>query len=182
MSGLSNVIGGFGDELEKGVKNQLQVTSQAIKAQFVPQQQSQMSQSDTGSHEAGSSGQQSTMDPAIQEFVKDMYGSSKGQTQKHGFPNDVEKNKFVQEKIKQGMKPEDAAKLESLRKKLHDETYYFPLTQRKPIEVAQQEEEQKKEQEKMQELQEKEEKKKKNAPIAVQMGAMRAEKFPGASG
>jgi hypothetical protein len=187
MPNLSGMLGDFEESIERGVKQQLKSTGQAVTSQLNPMQsaQSQPASADAGTNEqAGVGGAQSPSqsDPATQEFVKNMYAPSNHQ-QPHGMSDPKQQpSQFVQQQIQNGKTPEEAAKLEQLRKKLHDETYYIPLTQRKPHEAEQKEEEQVKEQEKMAKLEELEEKKKKDQPIALKMATQTAETFRGASG
>ncbi|MBI4084555.1 MAG: hypothetical protein HY431_01475 [Candidatus Levybacteria bacterium] len=188
-----SVLGSFEEGIEKGVKRQFKHTAQAVKGQFSSQktQQSQSGQTqDSGTNEqaagAAQQGQQQpTTDQFAKEFIEDMYASTANNQQP---TNDGQQtgNKqpsaYFQQLTQKGYTPEEAQKLESLRKKLHDETYYIPLTKRQP----QQEEErpaEKVEREKMEELQHEDEKKKKEPPpLAVQMASNKAERFPGVSG
>jgi hypothetical protein len=117
--------------------------------------------------------------------VKDLYAPTSDKQQVTGDTKQGESgepSEFVKEQLEAGKTPEEAMQMQSLRKKLHDEVYYVPLTQRKTHEQEVKEEEQVKEQKKMEDLQSEEEKKQKDQPIAVQMGANKAERFPGASG
>lgn len=184
-------LGQFQDEIEKGAKRQFKLTAQATKQQFVSQkQQSQSGAQGAGTNEQGGHQQQQGQNPQQQdqftkEFIQDMYAPTSGQ-QAHGFspsdPSGKQPSQFFKAQMQQGKSPEEAQKLESLRKRLHDEVYYLPLTQRK----QQQQEErptEKVEREKMEDLQ-LEDQKKKDAPppLAVQMAKNKAEQFPGVSG
>lgn len=198
-------FGGFGevlDEIEKnvkqGVKQQVKSTVQAAKTQVGQKASSSQgstghpnasagadASSEAGTNEAAQSGSQQPLqsDQATKDFVKDLYGPSTQQPHSVGQAGKgQQQSKFFQKQIAQGKTPEEAQRIEALRKRLHDETYYIPLTRRKPTEVEHKEEEQGKEQEKMQELQATDEKKKNETPLAVRMGSQRAEKYPGASG
>lgn len=181
---MNSLKGLFEDSIEKveeGVKSQAKVVVQSTKSQVTGGQQ-QTAAPDHGTNEAAQADpSQQASKQATEEFVKDLYAPSQNN---HAASQGDQKqpSQFVQDQIKDGKTPEEAMKLEALRKKLHDEVYYIPLTQRKSHEQEVKEEEQKEEQKKMEDLQTEEEKKKKEQPIAVQMGANRAERFPGASG
>lgn len=171
------------EKVEEGVKTQAKVTAQSAKGQVTG---NVSAHSDQGTNEAGQTNpnQQTQSDQkATEDFVKELYApGNKQQVTSNKNGEEKESSEFFKDQIEEGKTPEEAAKMEALRKKLHDEVYYLPLTQRKPHEVEQKEEEQKEEAKKMEELQKEDEKKKKEQPIAVQMGANRAERFPGASG
>lgn len=113
----------------------------------------------------------------VQDFVKDLYGAKKpGSTTPHSNP----KTPVDPAKTQTAKTPEEAAKLESLRRELHSD-YYQKLThpqrseELRPAEKI--EEEKKKE---MIELSEKEAKK--PAPLAVTRAQNKAEQFRGVSG
>ncbi len=193
---IGKVLGNFEDEIEKGVKRQFKQTAQAVKGQFSSQKPSSAQPSGgqaTGSTDVGTSeqgggtqqSQQSTTDQFAKEFIEDMYAPTANNQQP---TNDGQQtgNKqpsaYFQQLTQKGKTPDEAQKLEALRKKLHEEMYYIPLTKRQ----QRQEEErpaEKVEREKMEELKLEDEKKKKEPPpLAVQMAAQKAEKFPGVSG
>jgi hypothetical protein len=178
-----NIKGALEDTIEKveeGVVSQAKTITQSAKGQITGNTSRQAS-SDHGTNESGHgvSVQQSHADQqANRDFVKDLYAPS----EQSGSGGKKEPSEFVKDQLEAGKTPEEAMQLQSLRKKLHDETYYIPLTQRKSHEQEVQEEEQKKEEQQMEDLQKDEEKKQKDQPIAVQMGANKAERFPGASG
>lgn len=185
---IKNAIGGFQDELEKNVKSQVKQVQQGVVQQVLPQKQQQAPQ-DAGTNEHGggaaqhAGGQPHQQDQFTKEFIEDMYAPSNPH-QQHGMSagNQKQPSQFLQNQMKQGKTVNEAQALEALRKQLHYEVYYIPLTKRR----GPQEEErptEKVEREKMEELQLEEEKKRDAPPpLAVQMGAQRAEKFPGASG
>lgn len=127
------------------------------------------------------------------DMVRDMYAPSESQNsnlksqnsgeQENGEATESQKaaSKFIQEKIEDGMTPEEAQKIYSLRRQLHNE-YYQKLinySKQQPEERTAEKVEKEKEEDARMNL---EEQKKKDTPIAVQMGANRTEKFPGASG
>lgn len=194
---IGKVLGNFEDEVEKNVKRQFKQTAQAIKGQVSPQKSSPANTSggkastDSGTNEQGGGGQAQNQQPATdqfaQEFIEDLYAPSDPQAAaQYGYgtqidPSGKQPSQFFKAQIQQGKTPDEAAQLEALRKKLHDEVYYIPLTRRQ-----QQEEErptEKIEREKMEELQHDDEKKKKEPPpLAVQMATNKAERFPGVSG
>ncbi len=193
---IGKALGNFEDEIEKEVKRQFKQTAQAVKGQFVStNKQTQgpaTGATDAGTNEQGGQAQQQGQQPATdqfaKEFIEDMYAPSDPQAaQQHGYggqvdPSGKKPSKFFQQQIQQGKTPDEAQQLEVLRKKLHDEVYYIPLTKRQ----QRQEEErpaEKVEREKMEELKlEDEKKKKKPPPLAVQMASNKAEQFPGVSG
>lgn len=197
---ISKVLGTFEEEIEKGAKRQFKQTAQAVKGQFSTQKPSSSAQAsggkastDTGANEQGggakTQGQQPATDQFAQEFIEDLYapsdpsssaplsGASDGQATSGKQPS-----VYFQQQVQKGYTPEEAQKLESLRKRLHDEVYYIPLTRRQ----QQQEEErpaEKVEREKMEELQHDDDKKKHEPPpLDVQMATNKAERFPGVSG
>lgn len=172
------------ENLEKGFTGQVKTTAKAVGSQFAPLNQSsqQHAQSDQGTSEAGQhSGQwQQQSDQATEDVVNSFYAPS--QAHKGAEGEGKEASEYVKEHVEKGMEVEEAVKLESLRKKLHDETYYIPLTKRKTFEEEHKEEEQEKEQEKKMDELQLEDKKKKDDDIAIQQSQQRTEKFPGASG
>lgn len=192
-------IGFFDDaleQLEEGVKQQAKAAVQSFGSQtgVQAQQQSQQSQSPqpqqapsdiggSGTNESAKNDPSQMPHAVTDEATKHMVSELYEPSVENMSPEEQAKlSELAKQKLRDGFTPEEIQSLEALRKKLHDETYYIPLTQRKPHEVGQHEEEQKKEEEKMEDLQKKEEKKQKNQPMDVQMGANRAERFPGASG
>lgn len=198
---VKSVLGSFEEGIEKGVKRQFKQTAQTVKGQFSTQKPSPSAQpsdgqaasgTDTGTSEQGGQaqqqGQQATTDQFAQEFIEDLYAPSDPHVaQQYGYgtqpdPSGKQPSAFFQQQIQNGLTPEEAQKLESLRKKIHDEVYYIPLTRRQ----QQQEEErpaEKVEREKMEELQHDDEKKKHEPPpLAVQMATNKTERFPGVSG
>jgi hypothetical protein len=182
MNGLKGFLEDTVEKVEEGVKSQAQAVVQSTKGQVTGGQQA--TSSDHGTNEAATTDpSQQIAKQATKDFVKELYAPSDHQGAGNtGEGSAKEPSEFVKEQLEKGTVPDEAMKLEALRKKLHDEVYYVPLTQRKPHEVEQKEEEQKKEQEKMEALENEEEKKKKDRPIAVQMADSRTERFPGASG
>ncbi|MCL6096850.1 MAG: hypothetical protein M1444_04200 [Patescibacteria group bacterium] len=126
---------------------------------------------------AAVSDQQTVSDKAqTEELVKELYAPSKPQNAKN--PQSSQNPASA----KSQPKPEEQARLASIRQKLHDEVYYEPLIQGQK---ARQEERpaEKVEKEKKQELQDLQQKEaKKPPPIAVQRAQQTAEKFRGVSG
>ena len=184
MSGIKGLLDEGFEKVEKGISDQIKSTAQAVKGQVAV---AKSNTSDNGTNEAAMqqaiTGQGS--DQSTKDLVKELYAPSKQQTasnQQQGSAEGEEPSEFVKELIAEGKTPEEAMQMQSLRKKLHDEVYYTPLTQRKTHEQEVQEEEQKEEEKKMEDLKKEEEKKEKERPMAVQMAADRAERFPGASG
>jgi hypothetical protein len=181
------------EQLEDGVsqvKQQVKQAPQSI-ANSVVSQVTGKTSSDKGSNEAGQSDthqQQAHQQQSNEDFVKELYGPSENNAKSHAdgegkAPTERQKAaaEYIQEKVEGGMTPEEAQKLQSLRNKLHQEYYQKLISyeQPKPEERKADKMEKEKEQDEMREL---EEQKKKDAPIAVQMGANKAEQFPGASG
>lgn len=194
-------LGSFVDEglenLEKGikqaVKQQVQATVQSVKSQTTGANVASASQA-AGANESASNlpvQQQGTpqsnrargdTDAATKDVVNSFYAPT-NPDEKHGMSGKAKKpSEFFEKQIKEGKTPEEAVKLESLRKKLHDETYYIPLTQRKPQEEEQEEEEQKEKVEKMEELKLEEEKKEQDDDVALRQATHKTEQNPGASG
>jgi uncharacterized protein YjbJ (UPF0337 family) len=134
------------------------------------------SSSQTGADETRSTvsdNQQSADDKVqVEELVKDLYAPSKPQnTQNLQDPS----------LVKSQSKPEEQAKLASVRQKLHDEVYYDPLVNpAKPQEERPAEKVENEKKQEMTDLQQKEAKK--PAPVAVQRAQQTAEKFRGVSG
>ncbi len=112
-----------------------------------------------------------------QDFVKDLYGAKKpGSTPAHP----TSKTPVDPTKLQNAKTPEEAEKLESLRRELHSD-YYQKLThpdKQQELRPAEKVEEEKKKE--MIELQEKEAKK--PAPLSVQRAQNKAEQFRGVSG
>ncbi|MBI4080827.1 MAG: hypothetical protein HY430_03610 [Candidatus Levybacteria bacterium] len=188
---LENVEKNVKQAVKQGVKQQVKAIAQSAKGQFTTSGQAQAADGGSGTNEAA---QQSFgaaqdanahSDQATKDFVNELYAPSNNNqqlTNNSQQGGNKQPSQFVQNQVKSGKTPEEAQQLEALRKRLHDETYYIPLTRRKPQEQEQQEEQQKKEEEKMEQLQVEDKKKQKDQPIAVQMGQQHAEKYPGASG
>jgi len=192
-------IGFFDDaleQIEEGVKQQAKAAVQSLgsqtgvgaqqQTQHAAPQPSQHMPSDFGGSGTNEAAQNDpsqmphgVTDEATKQVVSDFYKPS---VENMSPEEQAKLSELAKQKLRDGYTPEEIQSLEALRKRLHDETYYIPLTQRKPHEVEQHEEEQKKEEEKMEDLQKAEEKKQNNQPMDVQMGANRAERFPGASG
>lgn len=191
------------EQLEGGVS---QVQQQAKKApsdiaNAVISQVTGKSSTDSGSNEVAQAKvkaqvqqqQQAASHQANEDMVKELYAptgdKASGQSESQESHESKEKStesqkaasKFIQEKIEEGMSPDEAQKLYSLRRQLHNEYYQKLINYKKgqPEErVAEKVEKEKEEDDRMN----LEEQKKKDTPIAVQMGANRTEKFPGASG
>lgn len=181
------IIGDFEEGMERAVKRQFKLTKQAVQSQFISSNKQQThgqaaSVQDAGTNEQGGQVQQGQQQPATdqfaKEFIQDMYAPTANNQQ----TGNKQPSAYFQQLTQKGYTPEEAQKLEALRKKLHDEMYYIPLTKRQ----QRQEEErpaEKVEREKMEELQHEDEKKKKEPPpLAVQMASNKAERFPGVSG
>lgn len=191
MVNIKKVLDEGIENLEKGAVQQVKATAKAISGQAGAGQGNKPGQSDPGtSEDASHAAQQSTpqSDQATKDEVAAFYAPSNPNEQ-HGlspqpaFGKDTkEPSDFFKKQLEEGKTPEEAAKLEALRKKLHDEEYYIPLTQRKPAEEEQKEEEQVKEEEKMEELKVEDKKKKQDDDIAIKQAQQKTEKFPGASG
>lgn len=181
------------ENLEKGLSQQAKATVKAVAGQAGVSQGSQSQVSDQGSNEAAVQAAQQAQQAAIQsdeatrEEVAAFYAPS-NPNEKHGLSPQPESggdakepSDFFKKQLDAGKTPEEAAQLEALRKKLHDEDYFIPLTERKPAEEEQEEEKKEEEQEKMEELQVKEQKKKQDDEV-IKQSQQKTEKFPGASG
>lgn len=181
------------ENLEKGIAQQAKATVKAVAGQTGVTKGTQSQASDQGSNEAAmqaaQQAQQATVqsDEATREEVAAFYAPS-NPNEKHGLSPQPESgveakepSDFFKKQLEEGKSPEEAMQLEALRKKLHDEEYFIPLTQRKPAEEEQEEEKKEEEQEKMEELQVKEQKKKQDDE-AIKQSQQKTEKFPGASG
>lgn len=179
MSQLKQFAEDSFEKVEKGLQSQLKTVAQSVKGQVAGSQQAPSDQQQLSPEQ--------TQEIALkkqkaEKATADMWQQILAPSNPQEGKAKEEPSAYQQKLVAEGKSPEEIQQLLSLRKKLHDETYYIPLTQRKPHVVEQKEEEQKKENEKMESLQKDEEKKKKGQSIAVQMGANRAEQFPGASG
>lgn len=173
------------ENLEKGFGQQVKATVKAVAGQAGAGQNSQTQASDHGADQSAAQAAQS--DQATREEVAAFYAPS-NPNEKHGLSPQPESgvetkepSDFFKKQLDAGKTPEEAAQLEALRKKLHDEDYFIPLTQRKPAEEEQEEEKKEEEQEKMEELQVKEQKKKQDDEV-IKQSQQKTEKFPGASG
>lgn len=172
---MTTIKGALEDTIEKveeGIASQAKAALQSTKGQVTGSTSQQAPVDHTTSESEKINAGQSTKD-----FVKGLYAPSDAPQ-----PENKEPSEFVKEQVEEGKTPQEAMQLQNLRKKLHDETYYVPLTQRKSHEQEVHEEEQKKEDQKMEDLQKDDEEKQKKQPMAVTMGQNKAEQFPGASG
>lgn len=203
MSGKSWIDVGM-EQIEGGV-SQAKQKQQSTSGNIINAVVSQITgkSSDKGSNEAvqasahaqQQAAQKANLDSAArqanEEMVKELYAPSEQHetsNKQQGSNGSEEQNEsqkaaseFIQEKIEEGMTPEEAQKLYSLRRQLHSE-YYQKLTnygKQQPEERTADKVEKEKDQDDRMNL---DEQKKKDAPIAVTMGANRAEQFPGASG
>lgn len=110
-----------------------------------------------------------------EQFVKDLYASSSDGLNARQNTPDMLQNSTNQKSV------DEKQKLESLRKKLHDEVYYQPLINRPKTQEEVERPTEKVEREKMEDLQEKQ-KKEEEKPRAVHMAERKTEMFRGASG
>jgi len=198
MSGFGVMDKGI-EQLEEGfsqVKQQLKKAPSDVAGAVMSQVTGKSAKSGDGSvpnaaREQEAAQQQAGHESARQaneQMVKELYAPSmaKGDGLSDGegkeqTASQKAASEFIQGKMEDGMSADEAQKLYSLRKKLHQE-YYQKLTsyeQSRPEERTAEKVEKEKEQDDRMNL---EKQQKKDAPIAVQMGANRTEKFPGASG
>lgn len=119
-----------------------------------------------------------------EDFVKGLYGVDNSQAQN---PQDSQTaQKAVAQATGQNSKqsPEEQAKLESLRKKLHNETYYQPLITRQKTQEEVEKPKERVERLEMQDLQKKDEEKKKKAQqdVSLEREKTKTEAHRGVSG
>lgn len=194
----NRVIGGFEDAIESGqstikksTKNTAKDFANSTKNQ-VSGSQSQQTQSDQGTNEAGGSqnqNQSQMTDKDREEFLSNLYGKSDNKKNNSGSTNDPKKGSgpasqalgVPQKDPHKGKTPEEIAELEVVRKQLHSDYYQNLVNRPKPKDEPVAEKlEREKQEEKMAELQDEKKKPKSILPPGTKQGT--GEMQPGAVG
>lgn len=177
--------------IKKQVTSQVKATGNAVSSQFGNSQPTPIAENLTT--QTNSAQSTSNQDQATNDFVKDLYATSDPLPNNPLNSNNQNNNQSVKATlhgkiIDEPKTPEEVEKLARARKALleqHMATYYRPTfeTPKQPQEDTAEKLEREKQEEEVKKMEElKTEQKKNEVPLAVRMGAQKAEKFRGAAG